>query len=165
MKNLLKLNFARGSLLIPWVSQFFYFPSLNTAHSFENCRDSALIAAKVLLTLRIEWNFLIHEGTVVLFDNISDSICLLYLFRFWAVLCRVFWGVIWFFEGPFYIPSDGLRFLSSVQTRAMKKLEQTAFRSCGRSNPCSSSKFLLFKTVLAAVSTTPFRAFSFLASL
>jgi hypothetical protein len=73
-------------LLIPRLSQFFYFFSLTTIHLVKNRCDGMLVLAKIFLGLRLEWNFFIHEGTILLFYNIPGSIGPLDLSRFGAVL-------------------------------------------------------------------------------
>ena len=136
------------------------------AHFSKNCGDSMLVAAKILLVLRVIWNFFIDKGTIFLFDDIPDSILLLDLSRFGLVLCCVLRGACWFFEAPFNVPSDCLKSQSSVEKdEKTMKVRQTALISWGRSDPCCSRRFLLCRMVLAAISTTPFRAFSFLAVL
>jgi len=121
--------------------------------------------AKIFFGLRSKWNFFIYKGTISLFHNIPGSIQLLDLSRFGVILWLVFTAGLRFFEAPFYITSDGLHLSLSVgkKTKQKRALGRTAFKSWGRSNPFSSSKFLLVKTALAAVSTTRFLAFSFLA--
>ena len=59
----------------------------------------------------------------MLFDNIPDSVQLLDFSRFWLALYRIFGGVVWFFEAPFYVPPDSLYLSTSVERR-VKRLKR-----------------------------------------
>ena len=135
---------------------------LTIIQSSKNRCDSALVAPKVFLHLRIKQDFTIDKQTIFLLDDIPGSICPLDLSRFCTFLYCVFRRVLCLFEAPLYIVSDGL-YLSFIVRRKESsknsKVGHTAFKSWERSNPCSFSRLWLFKMALVAVSMTPFVLF------
>ena len=69
-------------MFIPHSNYVFGFFKFTVGHIPDNCSDSTLIMANVFLVGRIAGYLSLNECTLVLFDDIPESIFLLYFERF-----------------------------------------------------------------------------------